>query len=93
MQKVGSREFKNRLGRYLRAVQNGETLIITDRGKPVARLAPTNEAVTAESVLQDKLNELEAKGLIRLGRKAPGKFRAARGKGKPASQIIVEDRR
>jgi prevent-host-death family protein len=93
MQRIGSRELKNRLGRYLRAVRKGQTLIITDRGKPVAKLAPTNESAPAESVLLEKLNELEVKGLIRLARKPLGKFRPARGRGKPGSQIIIEDRR
>ena len=32
MRKVGSREFKNRMGRYLSAVRNGQSLLITDRG-------------------------------------------------------------
>jgi prevent-host-death family protein len=93
MQRVGSRELKNRLGQYLRAVRKGQTLIITDRGKPVARLAPTNETASAESVLLDKLDELESKGLIRLARKPLRKFRPAKSSGKLGSQIIIEDRR
>ena len=40
MKTVGSRELKNRLGRYLGMVGKGETIIVTDRGKPVARLSP-----------------------------------------------------
>jgi prevent-host-death family protein len=35
---VGIREFKAHLSRYLACVREGETLVITDRGKPVARL-------------------------------------------------------
>lgn len=31
---------KARLSEYLRAVRNGEEVIVTDRGTPVARLAP-----------------------------------------------------
>jgi len=93
MQRIGSRELKNRLGRYLRAVRKGQTLIITDRGKPVAKLAPANETASTESVLLEKLDELEVKGLIRLARKPLRKFRPARSRGKPGSQIIIEDRR
>ena len=33
MKTVGSRELKNRLGRYLGLVRRGETIIVTDRGK------------------------------------------------------------
>ncbi len=93
MQRVGSRELKNRLGRYLRAVRKGDTLLITDRGKPVAKLAPANRTARVDSVLLEKLQELEAKGLIRLGRKPLRKFRPAKVRGKLASQIIIEDRR
>jgi len=32
MRTVGSRELKNRLGRYLGLVGKGETIIVTDRG-------------------------------------------------------------
>lgn len=37
---VGARELKNRLGKYLKQVREGGTLIITDRGEPVAELRP-----------------------------------------------------
>lgn len=93
MRKVGSRELKNRLGRYLRAVRNGHTLLITDRGKPVAELGPTREPASTNKILQARLEELEAEGLIRLGKKPLPKFRAVKARGKPASQIIIEDRR
>lgn len=38
--RVGSRELKTRLGRYLKQVRAGRTLIVTDRGEPVAELRP-----------------------------------------------------
>ncbi len=48
MKTVGSRELKNRLGRYLGLVRKGETIIVTDRGKPVARIvAPRPEPAKA----------------------------------------------
>ena len=37
---VGVRELKQHLSEYLRRVAEGETLHITDRGKPVAVIAP-----------------------------------------------------
>jgi antitoxin (DNA-binding transcriptional repressor) of toxin-antitoxin stability system len=39
MYTVGTRELKDRLTHYLRLVRKGTTLIVTDRGKPVAGLA------------------------------------------------------
>lgn len=93
MQKVGSRELKNRLGQYLRAVRAGHSLIITTRGKHVATLAPPKDAEPKENSLQKRLKELEAQGLIRLAKGPLGKFKAVKIKGKPASQTIIEDRR
>jgi prevent-host-death family protein len=93
MQKVGSREFKNRMGRYLREVRRGRSLVITDRGKPVAKIVPPDETETEQPSLTERLNQLEALGLIRLAKRPLGKFRAIPSRGKSASQMIIEDRR
>jgi len=37
---VGVGELRQNLSRYLRRVANGERLIVTDRNRPVAELAP-----------------------------------------------------
>lgn len=91
MKKVGSREFKNRQGHYLRRVRRGETLLVTDRGKPVARVSPARQwdAMTPE----ERLDELVRQGHIRRGR--GGALRPVQPvplRGKPLSEIIVEDR-
>jgi prevent-host-death family protein len=93
MQKVGSREFKNRLGRYLLAVRKGQTLLVTDRGKPVAKVSPPDENGDSELTFSDVLKKLEAEGKIRLPKRPLGKFRAVPTRGKPASEMIIEDRR
>jgi prevent-host-death family protein len=93
MRRVGSREFKNRMGRYLQAVRKGQTLIITDRGKAVAQVGPATETDSGASVIEERLKELEAQGLIHLAKKPLPKFRPVKSRGKPASQIIIEDRR
>jgi len=41
---VGVRELKNRLTHYLRLIRQGEAIIITDRGKPIAVLKPIEES-------------------------------------------------
>jgi len=94
MKKVGSRELKNRLGTYLARVRSGETIVVTDRGQPVATLAPVASPDDAhEKTVDDILRELAAQGHLRLatGRLQP--FKPVKAKGKPASQIIMEDRR
>jgi prevent-host-death family protein len=94
MQKVGSREFKNRLGRYLRAVREGKTLVVTDRGKAVAKVSPADPVPDSAPTMDEVLKKLEADGLIHLRRKPFGKFKPipSRG-GKLASEMIIEDRR
>ena len=37
---VGARELKTRLGQYIRAAREGETIVVTERGEAVAELRP-----------------------------------------------------
>jgi prevent-host-death family protein len=43
MTTVGIRELRQRASELLRLVEDGETVVITDRGRPVAVLAPLPE--------------------------------------------------
>lgn len=43
MRTIGAFEAKNRLSELLQAVENGEEIMITKHGKPVARLAPVDQ--------------------------------------------------
>ncbi len=54
-------ETKARLSALLDLVKAGETVTITDRGKPVARIVPTTEAGDDEG----RIARLERAGLIR----------------------------
>ena len=53
--RVGVRELRQNLTRYLRRVARGERLEVTERGKPVAMLGPVDESGSA-------LRELVASG-------------------------------
>jgi prevent-host-death family protein len=92
MKTVGSRELKNRLGRYLAMVGKGETIIVTDRGKPVARLLPPALVAVESDTTEDFLRSLEAQGHLRRGTRPFKQFKPIRVKGKPISQMIIEDR-
>jgi prevent-host-death family protein len=48
MHTVGIRELRQRASELLRLVERGETIEITDRGRPVAVLAPLPEAAPLE---------------------------------------------
>lgn len=59
--RTGVREAKTHLSKLLRDVQRGREWVITDHGKPVARLAP----VSAGSLpLRERLRRLEDSGLV-----------------------------
>jgi len=58
MEDVGVRELRQNLSVYLRRIQAGETLRVTEHGHPVALLTPLRS--TGESVL----DELEAQGRL-----------------------------
>ena len=40
MKKIGVRELRQNASKYLRLVEAGEVVVVTDRGRPVARLVP-----------------------------------------------------
>jgi antitoxin (DNA-binding transcriptional repressor) of toxin-antitoxin stability system len=63
--KVGIRELKNQLSKYVRQVEAGDVVLVTDRGKIVAELrAPV--APPPRPDIHPGLLELNRKGLIRL---------------------------
>ena len=47
-EKVGVRELRQNLSKYLERVKQGEDLIVTERGREVARLVPAAEEGYAE---------------------------------------------
>lgn len=95
METVGIRELKNRLGHYLRAVQHGKTLVVTARGKAVARLVPVREGETAlRPEVEDRMWELVSNGLLTWSGgafQAPGPVATNKGP-KLLSDVVVEDR-
>ena len=54
---VGIRDLKNELSKYIERVRAGEEVIVTDRGRPVARLSSLDHST-------DRLADLIAAGLV-----------------------------
>ena len=48
MREIGAFEAKNTLGALLDRVEQGEEILITRHGKPVARLVPSSAAIDRE---------------------------------------------
>jgi len=55
---VGIRELKNQISAYLRQVKSGQTIVITDRGKPIGRIIPSGESV------EERMHKLVRAGVI-----------------------------
>lgn len=89
---VGSRELKTRLGSYLRQVRAGTTIIVTDRGRPVAELRPLPNS---EGDVAARLQELVYAGVVsgEVSERRPlAPFEPLRVAGKPVSETILEER-
>jgi prevent-host-death family protein len=74
MKKASVSETKNRLSAILDQVKEGETYLILDRGRPVARLEPVRGGESKDSD-EARLADLERRGLVRRGKgKIPREF-------------------
>lgn len=72
MTTAGVAQLKARLSEYLARVKAGEEVVVTDHGRPVAKLVPAFDA-------DEHLRELERQGLVRIGtgKLPPGVLRPA----------------
>lgn len=81
---VAVRELKSRLSAYLRRASAGETITVTDRGRPVAVLGPVLEPVDlVEAVAAGWVTPAQRSGL-----RAVRRHRAAVG----TLDVLAEDR-
>lgn len=60
MKRIGIRELRQNASRHLREVEQGETIEVTDRGRPVARIVPVPPAAP-----MGVLDTLRAQGRLR----------------------------
>lgn len=68
METAGVADLKARLSEYLARVKSGEEVLVTDRGRPVARLVPVGtETVADDEAEAARLRTMEKEGLLRLG--------------------------
>jgi prevent-host-death family protein len=85
---IGIRELKEQLSGHIREVKGGITLVITERGKPVARLMPM--AADIDAKLQQMLDSGQASWS---GQKPPSEgFRASVRGPKTVAELLLKDR-
>lgn len=56
--RIEIKELKSRLSEYLRQVKQVRSIIITDHGRPVARISPV------EPVLEERLQDVQAAAVV-----------------------------
>lgn len=87
---AGARALKTHLGAYLRKVRHGATVVVTDRGQPIAELRPLEQDPGST---HPGLARLLASGAVTRGNHAPLKsFRAIRSNGASLAAAVLEDR-
>lgn len=91
MERIGVRELKNHLSRYLTRVKEGEVITITDRNNPVAHLIPISVQ------LPESLTKMLENGNASWRGGKPGQIATPvypeTGVGKTLGEIAAEDRR
>jgi prevent-host-death family protein len=89
MNKVGIRELKENLSKYLkRSKATGEKIIVTDRKKEVAVIVPICSAG-----MEEKLLEMKNRGLLEwTGKKPVGPASRIPTRGKDVSDAVLDDR-
>jgi prevent-host-death family protein len=89
MTTVGVKDLKNRLSEYLRRVAEGERVLITDRGRPVATLAPVEETDAARFCWRLVMDGVATWN----GGKPSGLNDPPTARGGSVSDAVIEDRR
>ena len=89
---AGIKELKNHLSRYLSRVKEGEDVLVTERGKAIARIIREQ---TKNVSVEEALSPLILKGIVALPSRQLIKDipKPVKVPGKPVSEIAIEDRR
>ncbi len=83
MKPVNVAELKNRLSHYLRIVRQGESVLVRDRDRVIARIEPAGPSDDDSGAEDEQLESLERRGVIR---RAQGAITKALLKRRPRSR-------
>jgi prevent-host-death family protein len=89
MERVGLREANIHFAKYIKKVREGKKILLTDRGKPIAMIAPV---AIKEEPLEERLRVMEEKGILK---RADGKIKLRtliQVPGKEISRVVSENR-
>lgn len=89
MKRASITEAKNRLSALLDRVRHGETIVIEDRGMPIAELAPVGARARGRDA--DRLARLERLGVVRPAAAPPPGKRLLTPPPRPRQPIALSD--
>jgi prevent-host-death family protein len=86
---VGVRDLKNRLSAHLDRIKGGEEIVVTEHGRPIARLSPVGADV-------DRMTALVEAGIVRppkaTARRLPAKRVKLTGSGSLGDEVAAQRR-
>jgi len=88
--RVGTRELKSRLSEYLRRVKDGQTIVVTERGKVIGHIVP------APLSLEERMRTLADAGFLLLSgaeKRKPYQPKIINSSMHLISDSVIEDRR
>jgi prevent-host-death family protein len=89
MERIGIRELKENMSRYMKKVRTGEKIIVTDRNNEIAIILPLGK-----NAGEEKLYQFIQRGMASWSGGMPdGMPRRIISKGKSVSSAVIEDRR
>jgi prevent-host-death family protein len=86
--RVGIRELKSKLSEYMRWVKSGQTIVVTERGKPIGQIVPVKASPEKQlhAIVGTGLAEWDGKKL------KPYKPVAINQQERQVSDLVIEDR-
>ncbi len=86
---IGIREAKAQLSRLVSEAEQGAEWIITDRGRPVAKLSPVRDTRTP---VEQRLGRLQSWGWVEPAKSRPGRIPPPLQIGADAQRALQDDR-
>jgi len=89
MYRVGIKELKNKFSHYIGQVKKGEHITVTDRGRPIALIVPSEGG----EVMERLMSLVRGGFAFWKGGKPTGSAHPVPLRGKPVADIVLEGRR
>lgn len=90
--KLGLREANQQFSRAIRAVRAGREVVLTERGRPIAVIAPFKHADRETSAWQAMAEDGLIRPAVRKGPMPAPRWRPARITGQPIARTVIDQR-